>query len=871
MTDNRIAEAFVEVRYGFDKLRSDLTQATGTIDRQLAGVEQATRGRFARIASAIGAPFAALSRSLQSVQGQVATLGGVLATALVTRAVVNTNIEFEKLSGSLETVTGSAEAGQAAFAALTKFAQQTPFALEESVTAFVRLQSLGIAPTEERLKSFGNTAAAFGKSLTQFIEATADAATGEFERLKEFGIRAKQQGDEVSFTFQGVTTTVGKNSAEIVEYLESIGNVNFGDAMANQMNRLPGLVSNLGDVFSGLARAVGTGGLNDGLKDLARTLIDVAEETEGVASEIGALIGGALESLASGIRSLAGWFADLSPEMKTFSVTLAAVGASIAAALPVLAIFAVSIGALLSPVGLVVTAIAAATAAILTFRSSTVDVLGVTVSVGGVLNAVWTTVSQSIAGTVEWAYRLLVALGRLATLDFAGALAGLGEAGQALRQSGDEIAQAWADAFVRAEDEVSDTFARIEQAAADAVGLPEADLGNASSEAAAAAASVRTIGDAIRDAKFGTMIAGLGAAGEEALETARALGLIRDIAGDLDTADPGSLFSVAPGASEDVLVLQRALQGLNAAREAAAAAAAKETELDQRAVAVKEDILTAAQRYSVALAELDTLQSSGRLSAEQYALAVAKLNKEFQKTETAADHMAKLKESTAALGAQMKGVTATTADFFIGFAQGMADYALTAGNMYEQAAQLGKKAMKGLEDALVEFATTGKLEVKDMVASILADLSRLAIQQGLSSAIGQLLPIATSALTAYFGGGTGTAQQSGRFPSSPNAPRTTGFAMGGTFKVGGGGGIDSQLVQFRATPGEIVDVHRGEGSIRSGSRGVSVSQSFQIDARGADVGVEARIRQAMMETVELTKAAVRDEATRSGRYGSAFG
>lgn len=36
----------------------------------------------------------------------------------------------------------------------------------------------------------------------------------------------------------------------------------------------------------------------------------------------------------------------------------------------------------------------------------------------------------------------------------------------------------------------------------------------------------------------------------------------------------------------------------------------------------------------------------------------------------------------------------------------------------------------------------------------------------------------------------------------------TGFSTGGSFKVGGSGGVDSKLVQFRATPGEMVDVRR---------------------------------------------------------------
>ena len=84
------------------------------------------------------------------------------------------------------------------------------------------MKSLGLVPTESALKSFGNTSAAMGKDLTQMIEAVADATTGEFERLKEFGIKAKQNGDEVSLTFQGVTTTIGNNAQEITRYLLGI-------------------------------------------------------------------------------------------------------------------------------------------------------------------------------------------------------------------------------------------------------------------------------------------------------------------------------------------------------------------------------------------------------------------------------------------------------------------------------------------------------------------------------------------------------------------------------------------------------------------------------------------------------------------------
>jgi hypothetical protein len=56
-----------------------------------------------------------------------------------------------------------------------------------------------------------------------------------------------------------------------------------------------------------------------------------------------------------------------------------------------------------------------------------------------------------------------------------------------------------------------------------------------------------------------------------------------------------------------------------------------------------------------------------------------------------------------------------------------------------------------------------------------------------------------------------------------------GFQHGGEFKVGGSGGADSQLVAFRATPGERVTI-APEGS---GGGGVTYAPVTHIDARGA--------------------------------------
>lgn len=185
-------------------------------------------------------------------------------------ALFDTNAEFEKLQASLKTVTGSSEEAQQAFGFIQGIAQKLPYSIQETTDAFIKMKSLGLTPTREALTSFSNTSAAMGKGLNQMIEAVADAATGEFERLKEFGIKSKSQGDQVQFTFQGVTTTVKKNSTEITKYLQSIGEVQFAGAAAEQMNTLGGLTSNLGDSFARLAKKIGESGLNDLFKKILR-------------------------------------------------------------------------------------------------------------------------------------------------------------------------------------------------------------------------------------------------------------------------------------------------------------------------------------------------------------------------------------------------------------------------------------------------------------------------------------------------------------------------------------------------------------------------------------------------------------------------
>ena len=175
----------------------------------------------------------------------------------VAREVVMISAEFESLKASLETVFGSQEAAALQFKKINDFASSTPFTIQQITEATIRMKSLGLDPSINSLRSMGNTASALGKPLMQFTEAVADAVVGEFERLKEFGIKAKSEGDKVKFTFQGVTTEIGKNADEINDYLLSIGENQFAGAIARQANTLNGVFSTLEGAVDSLAVKIG--------------------------------------------------------------------------------------------------------------------------------------------------------------------------------------------------------------------------------------------------------------------------------------------------------------------------------------------------------------------------------------------------------------------------------------------------------------------------------------------------------------------------------------------------------------------------------------------------------------------------------------
>lgn len=256
------------------------------------------------------------------------------------------------------------------------------------------------------------------------------------------------------------------------------------------------------------------------------------------------------------------------------------------------------------------------------------------------------------------------------------------------------------------------------------------------------------------------------------------------------------------------------------------------------------DLIDPVEKYRVKLNEIDEAQQAGALSADQANEARFKIND--------------------AIDAQLKfnEVTKETDDL---------------------AKELGLTFTSAFEDALV-----GGKDVRSVVQSLAQDLLKLTIRKSLteplfeaaaaalkfaqagnsSSSSSGLFGSIISGIGAFFGGGAGGGGAGGGFGGAA----TIAAANGGVFGGKGGlsaysGSIVSSPTLFKfasgtglmgeAGPEAILPLKRGSDG-KLGVRlagggsggGVTVNNYYNIDASGADVGVEDRLRRALRESEE---------------------
>lgn len=236
----KVSEMYVEIGAKIDKLESALNRMEGDIKNTGKRAESASRDSFGKIGGIIAGAF-----SVQAIMG-------------FTKQIIAARGEFERFGAVLTNTLGSESAAQSALADITKFAAQTPFAVNELTGSFVKLANQGFRPTSAEMQKLGDLAASTGKGFEQLAEAVIKSSVNEFEMLKEFGIKASQSNDKVTFTFKGVTTEVDKTADAIRGYILSLGDLQGVSGSMDAISQtLEGRISNLGDAWNSLLVTLG--------------------------------------------------------------------------------------------------------------------------------------------------------------------------------------------------------------------------------------------------------------------------------------------------------------------------------------------------------------------------------------------------------------------------------------------------------------------------------------------------------------------------------------------------------------------------------------------------------------------------------------
>lgn len=163
------------------------------------------------------------------------------------------------------------------------------------------------------------------------------------------------------------------------------------------------------------------------------------------------------------------------------------------------------------------------------------------------------------------------------------------------------------------------------------------------------------------------------------------------------------------------------------------------------------------------------------------------------------------KKATDQIRQNYADVEAAQGDWTNGATAAWDNYLNSAKDVAGQTKTLFGNAFSSMEDAIVNFALTGKLSFADFAKSIIADMARIAARQAASSALSSLFGFAASAASAYFGGGTGNGMAAGSAGAASSNLGASSAGYSNTYFPQALGGAWSSGVQMFADGGAFTN------------------------------------------------------------------
>ena len=200
---------------------------------------------------------------------------------------------------------------------------------------------------------------------------------------------------------------------------------------------------------------------------------------------------------------------------------------------------------------------------------------------------------------------------------------------------------------------------------------------------------------------------------------------------------------------------------------------------------------------------------------------------------------------------QLADVTGAVYDYATSWEAGtrtaLAGYIDEVSNAARASEQLVTKSFKGMEDALVDFVKTGKLDFRGLADSIISDMIRIQVQQSITKPLAQMASGASDSIGGFLKGLFG----GGRATGGPVSP--------GQFYVVGEKGPEILV------PNSAGTVIPNGAAMVSGGQTVVIHQTIAVDSR-SDRGT---IIAAMVQAKEAAKAEILDSMRRGGTFSRA--
>lgn len=172
-------------------------------------------------------------------------------------------------------------------------------------------------------------------------------------------------------------------------------------------------------------------------------------------------------------------------------------------------------------------------------------------------------------------------------------------------------------------------------------------------------------------------------------------------------------------------------------------------------------------------------------------------------------------------------------DWRLGAQEGLANYADSVGNVAANVEEVFGNAFRGMEDALVQFAMTGKISFSGLVRSILADLARLQARQALGGFAKVLAGVIGSAIGGGVSGGggegLGTAMSGGGMTSADDWMLSgMGRAIGGPVSAGRIYRVNERRPELLNVGGrQFLMMGNQSGTVKPGGGGIHIVNNTQ--------------------------------------------